>query len=216
MTRCFRYLASAYLFPAVGLTVLLTALAVLGSQLLQLSFFDSYFHGLPVMAALFLFFYSINLATYMMDIHLSMGGRRRDLFPAVLLIWLTAALLCLGSTILAALLPEWLGWENQPQTGVPFYRGPAAWPVLLLLYLLVQSAGTCAGRLFRRRKALGLLFFCLCFALIMALFVAALIQGLLQSSLWGDFVPVVCLISLAATLLFTLLLGRSIRRATVR
>ena len=228
MTRCIRYLSGSYLKYILICALIFGAGSAVGSQLLGISFFDSYYMSLPLMISLFLVLYSITLSTYQLELSLSMGGRRIDYFAAVLVIWLAATLFSLAVTILAAMIPDWLGWgvidfpdalgwEDQFRTGAPFYRSPAVWPMLCLLYLMLQSFGTMMGRFLLGHKVLAGVFTAVFLILITALLCFAMIARSLELQTdWVFSLPALCLILMVLILLFTILFHRQLRRAVVR
>ena len=228
MTRCIRYLSGSYLKYTLICALVFGAGSAVGSQLLGLNFFDSYYMALPLMISLFLTLYSTSLSTYQLELSLSMGGRRIDYFAAVLIIWLTATLLSLAVTILAAMIPEWLGWgssdfpdtlswANHNRTGAPSFRTPAVWPMLSLLYLMLQSFGAVIGRVLSRHKVLAGIFMAVFLMLITALLCFAMIARSLElQTNWALSLPALCLMLLALILLFTILFHRQLRRAVVR
>lgn len=213
MSRCIRYLIEAYLKPTLGISLLFSALGIVCSQWLKLEFFDSYYFGLPIVVATLLFLFSLPLATYELEIPLSMGARRQSLYAAVLLMWVVAAVLCLAITVLTAWIPQWLGWAEG--TGFPLQRSPSAWFPLLLFYLLIQSVGACSGRLMAtRHKILGGILMGVFWFLAIVLIVFAMIIADSRVD-WGLLRPAAVIVILALIAVFSVILHRSVRRAVV-
>ncbi len=226
MTRCLRYYAWAYLGPMAGYALLFGAAAAVFSQLLAVEFFDSYYQALPIAIMVLLFVMSTTLSTYNLELPLSMGARRRDLYAAVLVTFLATALVCLAVTVLTALVPEWLGWgvvafpeftgmDSAPRTGVPMYRPAASWPMAGLFYLLSQAAGACLGRVMTSHKVLGVILMVLFWILASGLVAVVLIVSGMDLQ-FGPLVPIFYGVFAALTLVCALLLRRWVLQATVR
>lgn len=226
MTRCLRYYTRAYLAPMVGYTLLFGVVAAVFSQLLAVEFFDSYYQALPIVIMVLLFVMSTTLSTYNLELPLSFGARRRDLYAAILLIWIVTSLLCLALTVLTALVPEWLGWgvvafpeftgmDNALRTGTPIYRPAASWPMAGLFYLLSQAAGACLGRVMITHKVLGVILMILFWVLASALVVLVLILSGMDLQ-FGQLVPILYGVFAALTLICIVLLRHWVLQATVR
>lgn len=137
------------------------ALSFVGSQLLRISFFATYYHLMPLMSVMFLTIYAFYATTTYRNLALSMGCRRRDYFWASQAAYVISALLCVGVTWLTGALPELLGMDYAVFShgtgglfsGRPVYCSGHYLLFLLAVCLLVQPVGGAMGCLYFKSKA---------------------------------------------------------------
>lgn len=175
MSRALRYLLRSYALPVVGSSAAVSAVALVLSQGLHLNFADSYYEMLPIFGVIFMSIFGFSLTTAYQQMALTMNCRRRDFFAASQLLFLGCSVVCMLLTALAGVLPELLGMGYAPSelfdTVRPLYAAPGSWPVLFLLYWLLQPVGAALGALYGHHKVWAVSLF----VLIMLLCVVAVV-----------------------------------------
>lgn len=165
MKRVLRFLFRIYFLPTIGTLSAMSAAALVGSQIMKIDIFGSWYTMQPMFGLMFAVIFGYSLNTIYRSLALSMNCRRADFFLGCQVIFLAAAAASTLITILTAMIPRIFRFGYAVMAPVedpgllemvPLYSSPLSWPVIFLVLLLMQPTGAALGELFLHKKALSL------------------------------------------------------------
>lgn len=160
MKGALRYLFDNYVRTSLAAVGTFALLSLVGSPVLKIEFFSSYYYMMPMILVIFTVIFSFNITTIYRNMALSMNCLRRHFFRACQLAFAAVALAGLVIVWLTGALPELLGigypWQEGGAlslAGKPAYVQPVQLLFLLAVVLLLQPIGAALGGLYGRSKA---------------------------------------------------------------
>lgn len=159
MKGALRYLWDVYISPSLGAVGTFALISLVGSPVLKVEFFGSYYYMLPMFLLIFVIIFSFNISTIFRNMALSMNCLRRHFFWGCQAAFITVALAGTAIVWLAGALPELTGIGypvqesgNMVLSGTPAYIQPAQVLFLLAVSLLLQPTGAALGGLYGKSK----------------------------------------------------------------
>lgn len=161
MKNALRYLWDTYISTSLLAVGTFSLIALVGSPVLGIQLFSSYYYMLPMIQTIFIIVFSFNLSTIFRNMALSMNCLRRHFFWGCQVSFLVVALAGTAIVWLAGVLPELTGigyvfLEEEPAlalAGKPAYTEPVQLLFLLAVTLLLQPIGAALGGLYGKSKA---------------------------------------------------------------
>lgn len=157
MKGALRYLWDVYISTSLAAVGSFALISLVGSPVLNIQFFGSYYYMLPMILLIFVIIFSFNISTIFRNMALSMNCLRRNFFWACQAAFAAVALAGTAIVWLAGALPDLTGigypWqESGPLSGMPVYIQPAQLLFLLAVSLLLQPTGAALGGLYGKSK----------------------------------------------------------------
>ena len=159
MKGALRYLWDVYISTSLAAVGSFALISLVGSPVLKVEFFGSYYYMLPMILLIFVIIFSFNISTIFRNMALSMNCLRRHFFWGCQAAFLAVALAGTAIIWLAGVLPDLVGIgyamqeRNNPISGgMPAYIQPVQLLFLLALSLLLQPTGAALGGLYGRSK----------------------------------------------------------------
>lgn len=159
MKGALRYLWDTYISTSLAAVGTFALLSLVGSPVLRVKFFDSYYYMLPMILLIFVIIFSFNISTIFRNMALSMNCLRRHFFWGCQAAFIAVALAGTAIIWLAGVLPDLAGIgyamqeRNNPISGgMPAYAEPVQLLFLLAVSLLLQPTGAALGGLYGRSK----------------------------------------------------------------
>lgn len=157
MKNALRYLWDVYISTSLAAVGGFALISLVGSPVLKVEFFGSYYYMLPMILLIFVIIFSFNISTIFRNMALSMNCLRRTFFWGCQAAFAVVALLGTAIVWLAGALPELTGigypWqESGPLSGMPAYIQPAQLLFMLAVSLLLQPTGAALGGLYGKSK----------------------------------------------------------------
>lgn len=159
MKGALRYLWDTYICPSLGAVGTFALISLVGSPVLKVEFFSSYYYMLPMILLIFVIIFSFNISTIFRNMALSMNCLRRHFFWGCQAAFVAVALAGTAIIWLAGVLPDLVGIgyamqeSNNPISGgMPAYAEPTQLLFLLAVSLLLQPTGAALGGLYGKSK----------------------------------------------------------------
>lgn len=159
MKGALRYLWDVYISPSLGAVGSFALIALVGSPVLNIQFFGSYYYMLPMILLIFVIIFAFNISTIFRNMALSMNCLRRHFFWGCQAAFIAVALAGTAIVWLAGALPELTGIGYPVQehggmmlAGMPAYIQPVQLLFLLAVSLLLQPTGAALGGLYGKSK----------------------------------------------------------------
>ena len=159
MKGALRYLWSTYISTSLAAVGTFALISLVGSPVLNIQFFASYFYMLPMILLIFVIIFAFNITTIFRNMALSMNCLRRHFFWGCQAAFVAVALAGTAIIWLAGVLPDLVGFgyamqeRNNPISGgMPAYIQPAQLVFLLAVTLFIQPAGAALGGLYGKSK----------------------------------------------------------------
>ena len=159
MKGALRYLWSTYISTSLAAVGSFALISLVGSPVLKVEFFGSYYYMLPMILLIFVIIFSFNISTIFRNMALSMNCLRRHFFWGCQAAFLAVALAGTAIIWLAGVLPDLVGIgyamqeRNNPISGgMPAYIQPVQLLFLLALSLLLQPTGAALGGMYGKSK----------------------------------------------------------------
>lgn len=159
MKGALRYLWDVYISTSLAAVGCFALISLVGSPVLKVEFFGSYYYMLPMILLIFVIIFSFNISTIFRNMALSMNCLRRNFFWACQAAFIAVALVGTAIIWLTGALPDLMGIgyamqeSNNPISGgMPAYIQPAQVLFLLAVSLLLQPIGAALGGLYGRSK----------------------------------------------------------------
>lgn len=159
MKGALRYLFDNYVRTSLASVGTFGLLSLLGSPVLKIEFFSSYYYMMPMILVIFTVIFSFNITTIYRNMALSMNCLRRHFFwgcqaafaavalAGTAIVWLTGALP--GLTGLGYMAKD----VSPVLSGAPAYSQPGPLLFLLAASALLQPTGAALGGVYGRSKA---------------------------------------------------------------
>lgn len=159
MKGALRYLWDTYISTSLAAVGSFALISLMGSPVLNIQFFASYFYMLPMILLIFVVIFSFNISTIFRNMALSMNCLRRHFFWGCQLAFAAVALAGIAIVWLAGALPGLMdiGYPVQEHGGMmlsdmPAYIQPAQLLFLLAVTMFIQPAGAALGGLYGKSK----------------------------------------------------------------
>ena len=159
MKGTLRYLWDTYISTSLAAVGSFALISLVGSPVLKVEFFGSYYYMLPMILLIFVIIFSFNISTIFRNMALSMNCLRRHFFWGCQAAFLAVALAGTAIIWLAGVLPDLVGIgyamqeRNNPISGgMPAYIQPVQLLFLLALSLLLQPTGAALGGMYGKSK----------------------------------------------------------------
>lgn len=157
MKNALRYLWDVYISTSLGAVGSFALISLVGSPVLDIQFFGSYYYMLPMILIIFVIIFSFNISTIFRNMALSMNCLRRHFFWGCQAAFVAVALAGTALVWLAGTLPGLTGigypvQESGLMSGMPAYIQPVQLLFLLAVSLLLQPTGAALGGLYSRSK----------------------------------------------------------------
>lgn len=159
MKNALRYLWDAYISTSLAAVGSFALISLVGSPVLKVEFFGSYYYMLPMILLIFVIIFSFNISTIFRNMALSMNCLRRHFFWGCQAAFIAVALAGTAIIWLAGVLPDLVGIgyamqerSNPISGGMPAYIQPVQLLFLLAVSLLLQPIGAALGGLYGRSK----------------------------------------------------------------
>ena len=159
MKGTLRYLWDTYISTSLAAVGAFALISLVGSPVLKVEFFGSYYYMLPMILLIFVIIFAFNITTIFRNMALSMNCLRRNFFWGCQAAFIAVALLGTAIVWVAGTLPglTGLGYPMQEGgsmmlSGTPAYVQPAQLLFLLAVALLLQPTGAALGGLYGRSK----------------------------------------------------------------
>ena len=159
MKGALRYLWDVYISPSLAAVGSFALISLVGSPVLNIQFFGSYYYMLPMILLIFVIIFSFNISTIFRNMALSMNCLRRNFFWACQAAFAAVALAGTAIVWLAGTLPELTGIGYAVRdsggmllSGMPAYIQPAQVLFTLAVSLLLQPTGAALGGLYGKSK----------------------------------------------------------------
>lgn len=159
MKGTLRYLWDTYISTSLAAVGAFALISLVGSPVLKVEFFGSYYYMLPMILLIFVIIFAFNITTIFRNMALSMNCLRRNFFWGCQAAFIAVALLGTAIVWVAGTLPGLTGiGYPMPEhggmmlSGVPAYVQPAQLLFLLAVALLLQPTGAALGGLYGRSK----------------------------------------------------------------
>ena len=160
MKNALRYLWYTYISTALVAVGGFALISLIGSPILKVEFFGSYYYMLPMILVIFTIIFAFNLSTIFRNMALSMNCLRKHFFWGCQVSFLVVALVGTAIVWLAGELPGLAGigyavQEGDPAlalAGRPAYVQPVQLLFLLAVSLLIQPVGAAMGGLYGKSK----------------------------------------------------------------
>lgn len=159
MKGALRYLWDVYISTSLASVGTFGLIALVGSPVLKIEFFDSYYYMMPMILVIFVIIFAFNISTIFRNMALSMNCLRRHFFWGCQVSFLAVALAGTAIVWLTGALPEltgigypWTGEHAITLSGRPAYIEPAQLLFLLAVVLLLQPIGAALGGLYGKSK----------------------------------------------------------------
>lgn len=159
MKGALRYLWDVYISPSLAAVGSFALISLVGSPVLNIQFFGSYYYMLPMILLIFVIIFSFNISTIFRNMALSMNCLRRHFFWGCQAAFIAVALAGTAIVWLAGTLPELTGIGYAVRdsggmllSGMPAYIQPAQVLFTLAVSLLLQPTGAALGGLYGKSK----------------------------------------------------------------
>lgn len=159
MKGALRYLWDVYISTSLTAVGSFALISLVGSPVLNIQFFSSYYYMLPMILLIFIIIFAFNISTIFRNMALSMNCLRRNFFWACQAAFAAVALAGAAIVWLAGALPELTGIGytvqesgNRVLSGMPAYIQPAQLLFTLAVSLLLQPTGAALGGLYGKSK----------------------------------------------------------------
>lgn len=157
MKGALRYLWDVYISTSLAAVGSFALISLVGSPVLKVEFFGSYYYMLPMILLIFVIIFSFNISTIFRNMALSMNCLRRHFFWGCQAAFVAVALAGTALVWLAGTLPGLTGigypvQESGLMSGMPAYIQPVQLLFLLAVSLLLQPTGAALGGLYGRSK----------------------------------------------------------------
>ncbi|MCI8422702.1 MAG: hypothetical protein HFF50_04075 [Lawsonibacter sp.] len=152
--------------------------------------FSTYFHMFPMMSLIMVFVYGWSLCTTYLNLGLSLGARRQDMFRGVLGAVLLSAGVCWLLLLVMSSIPELLHWPRTGRISMLLDMGsaPGSAAFYLAAAITLQCLGALCGLVLARSKVWGTLLMIAALLLFVAISVFLMLSILFDWSLFL-FVP---------------------------